>query len=146
MELFQTRDFSAFFSDTFSFLTKNGKHFVKNYIIINGVLLILSLLTFIPLLSIFIDFSSFELKATEGFEYTLTENLGLIILCFGLIILVAMFNYIITYSFTPIYLKLYEEHNGTNFTTSTIIDRIKLIFPKGLKALLGFIIDRKSVV
>jgi len=41
MQLYKSRDFSAFFQDTFAFLKQNGKHYFKHYFIVNGIFLMI---------------------------------------------------------------------------------------------------------
>lgn len=142
MELFKTRDFGALFSDTFSFFGENWKHFLKNYVIINGTILIISILSFIPLLTLFIDFSTFELQGNgdikDIFLDTVTSGMFFAYLIFTFVI--GFMCSAVTYSFTPLYLKLYQERGGTNFSTSELIDSLKIHFPKAIKYLIGFII------
>ena len=41
MQLYKSRDFSAFFQDTFTFLKQNGKHYFKHFFIVNGIFLLI---------------------------------------------------------------------------------------------------------
>jgi len=142
MNLYKTRDFSAFLSDTIEFFKKHGAHFLKNYILINGVLLVISLLAFLPILNLFIDFNSFELRGDGNIKSLFLDNLnsGVFFIYFALLFIASMFTNSISYSFTPIYLKLYQEKNGTNFTSSDIISSLKDYFPKIIKYIIGMII------
>jgi len=139
MNLYKTRDFSAFFSDTIDFFKKHGAHFLKNYIAINGVLLAISLLAFIPILNLFIDFNSFELRGDGNIKslFLGSLNSGVLIIYFALLFIASIFINSISYSFTPIYLKLYQEKNGSNFSTSDIINSLKNHFPKIIKYIIG---------
>jgi len=142
MNLLQTRDFNAFFNDTIEFFKKSGGHFLKNYILINGVLLLISILAFLPLLSLFIDFNSFEIKGSENIKelFTNSLNTGMFWSYLSILFLTSTVINGISYSFTPIYLKLYQEKKGINFSSSEIITSLKSHFPKIIKYIIGIII------
>lgn len=142
MNLYKTRDFSAFFSDTITFLKKDGTHFLKNYVLINGVLLVISLLAFLPILNLFIDFNSFEIRGDGNIKNLFLDNLnsGILLIYFAILFVASMLINSISYSFTPIYLKLYQEKNGSNFSSSDIINSLKNHFPKILKYIIGMIV------
>lgn len=102
MQLLQRRTFSEFFSDTFKFLTENGKHFFLNYFIINGVFLIISLVK-----SYFTGTGSVFPFFVEGLY----------------ILFIIMFS-IVNWSFVTIYLILYNE-KGLDFNYQDIIQSFK---------------------
>jgi len=132
MELFKSRDFSSFFSDTFDFIKFNGKHFFKNYLTINGVFLLI-LMTFMYFFLKFymsIVTSSLYGGGTSEFE-TFIDNYGpiaIVVLIFFFFF--AIFAGLISYSFTPIYFKLYEENGGANFGSKELIASYKAKFGK----------------
>lgn len=142
MNLYKTRDFSAFFSDTIEFFKKHGAHFLKNYILINGVLLLISLLAFLPILNLFVDFNSFELRGDGNIKNLFLDNLnsGVFFIYFGLLFISSIFINSISNSFTPIYLKLFQEKNGSNFSVSDIVNSLKDHFPKIIKYIIGMTI------
>lgn len=142
MNLYKTRDFSAFFSDTIAFFKKHGAHFLKNYILINGMLLLISILAFIPVLNLFIDFNSFEIRGDGNIQNLFLDSLnsGVFFIYFAILFIVGTFINSISYSFTPIYLKLYQEKKGTDFNSSDIINSLKNLFPKMLKYTIGVLI------
>lgn len=131
MQLYKSRDFGAYFSDTFSFLKKFGRHFYKNFLVVNGVfILLLMVLTYF-----FFKFYTEFIRATLNnpndstfIDSYLNDNglaFGLLGLAF---LLVAIFMGVITYSFTPIYIGLVERNSGSNFDTSEIIKAIRANF------------------
>lgn len=144
MQLYKSRDFSAFFSDTFTFLKENGKHYFKHYFIINGsFLLILAALGY-AFSSYFLEdmFGSIgSLNTTNNFDTLINENpimfIGLIL---AFIVIVFLFS-IISYAYAPIYFKLYEKNNSSNFNTTDIIDYYKANTGKLLIfVILGFLL------
>lgn len=126
MQLYKSRTFGEFFSDTFTFMKRNGKHFFKHYFVINGAVL----LTFIALLFIafyfFGDFLGFGGVRASGvdFDNFANENASMFVVIFGLLIVVGLIMGGLNYTFTPIYLKLYAE-NGKEFGTANIIGMYK---------------------
>ncbi len=130
MELFKSRDFSTFFSDTFDFIKFNGKHFLKHYLIINGIFLMV-LMTFMYFFSKFyanLLTSSLYGGGQSEFE-TFIDNYGPIaIVLVVFFFFFAVFAGIVSYSFTPIYFRLYEENNGPNFTAKEILSSYKSKF------------------
>ncbi|NER16069.1 hypothetical protein [Spongiivirga citrea] len=132
MELFKSRDFSSFFSDTFDFVKFNGKHFFKHYLIINGIFLMV-LMTFMYFFSKFyanLLTSSLYGGGQSEFE-TFIDNYGPIaIVLVILFFFFAIFAGLVSYSFTPIYFRLYEENSGPNFSTKEILASFKSKFGK----------------
>ncbi len=136
MQLYKSRDFSAFFQDTFSFLRQNGKHLYKNFFIINGIFIII-LMVFSYFFSQFytkIVFSGISDNNLNGIDAYMNNNSGTVIAFCIAFFLVAILSATISYAFVPIYLKLYSQ-NGNTFTTKAIIERYKV----DLKKLLIFI-------
>ncbi|ETN96522.1 hypothetical protein SAMN04487906_2908 [Zhouia amylolytica] len=126
MELYKSRTFGDFFSDTFAFLKQNGKHFFKQYFIINGVFI----LAFIAVLFMgfyffgdFLGLSGVQASSVD-FENFANENAGVFILLISLLIIIVTIISVVNYTFTPFYLKLYEA-NGKNFSTKDIIATYK---------------------
>ncbi|MFP2996015.1 hypothetical protein ABN763_08890 [Spongiivirga sp. MCCC 1A20706] len=132
MELFKSRDFSSFFSDTFDFVKFNGKHFFKNYLIINGIFLLI-LMTFAYFFSKF--YANLMTSTIYGGGQSEVENFidnygpTAIVLLFVFIIF-AIIAAVVNYSFTPIYFKLYEENGGTSFTSKEVFNKLKANFGK----------------
>lgn len=128
MQLYKSRGFSDFFQDTFSFLKLNGKHFFKHYFITNGIFLILLLVIgyfFTQFYSDFI-FSGLSNQQNPGaLDGYMNENLPMFIILVILFCIVGLISGIISYSYTPIYLQLYNTHGSKNFETKTIITSYK---------------------
>ena len=128
MQLYKIRDFSGFFSDTIEFIKQNGVHFFKHFIAINGFLiLVLGALTYVFTSFFLQDFmTGFSAEnGGEKLDAILNNNLPLFIGLFLAIIACWLLFMLISYSFTPLYFKLYEKHNGTNFTSKDLINSYK---------------------
>lgn len=129
MELYKSRGFSEFFQDTFSFLKQNGKHFFASYFIVNGVFLLLLAIIGYFFTKFYTEFLFSGLlegnnNATILDQY-MNENLGLFLVILFIFIVVALISGVVSYAFPAIYLKLYAEKEGTNFSTKDIINSYK---------------------
>lgn len=127
MQLYKSRGFGEYFQDTFAFLKQNGKHFFKHFFIVNGIFLLI-------LIVMGYFFSKFYTEVMFGglvngnqnvFDDYMNENSGLFILLFLVFIIIGLFAGIISYSFVPIYLKLYTERDGKEFTATDLINAYK---------------------
>lgn len=140
--LFKKRNFSDYLNDTFSFFKKDGKHFLKNYFVINGIFLLL-LTVFIYFLSkIYFEaiFSSID-NTNPGYNFTeklFNENLGLFIGSLVGFVILSLFLTLLNFAYPVVYLQQYDENGGSNFTTKQIIGRLK---SKAGKIVLYFIIS-----
>ncbi len=128
MELYKRRTFGEYFQDTFEFVRQNGKHFFKNYFIVNGVFILIIMSFMYLILQFYKDIlmSSFNQDLDVNLvENYLNENGGLFILLFFAFLIVAMIAGVINYAYTPIYLNLYEKYKGNNFSTKIIFNALK---------------------
>lgn len=140
--LFKKRNFNDYLNDTFSFFKKDGKHFLKNYFVINGIFLLL-LVVFIYFLSkIYFEaiFSTLD-NTNPGYNFVddlFNENLGLFIASLIGFILLSLFLTLLNFAYPVIYLEQYNKNLGTSFGTKEIINGMK---SKIGKMLLFFIIS-----
>lgn len=137
MQLYKAREFGDLFSDAFKFLGKYGKHYFINYLIVNGLLTLILLFCMTPLIGVFFELPNFEAKGSGDFKYIFEENLPIILGCFAFLFVIGLLISAITYSFTPIYFKLFEEKGGANFKTSELVDALKNNYFKSLKGMIG---------
>tara|TARA_R110002012_G_scaffold320479_2_gene544207 strand:+ start:557 stop:1504 length:948 start_codon:yes stop_codon:yes gene_type:complete len=144
MQLYKQRDFSSFFSDTFEFIRLNGKHFFKYFFIINGFfVLILAALSYV-FSQLFLN--DLLLSANLGGFSTATDtiingNPVLFILLLVSMVIVGLFFAVLSYAYTPIYFRLYEKTETTNFSTREIVNAFKSNAGKILLYLiLGFLL------
>ena len=143
-ELYKKRDLSANFSDTTAFFKTFGKHYFKNYLVINGMFLMILvvLIYFISKVYMEVLFSGINLRNENNSNYLMdyfNNNMALIaggfIITFLLIVILSMLNI----SFPVIYLKLVEKTNGNAFSTQEIISGLKANIGKMIVFFLGSI-------
>ncbi len=128
MQLYKSRGFSEYFSDTFLFVKKNGKHFFKNYFTIAGIpIVILMVLSyfFMKFYTEFLQNNILNSANTNLFENYINENGVLFIIIAIIFFIIALIIGVLNFSYTPIYLNLYEEYDGNNFGTKEIINSYK---------------------
>lgn len=127
MQLYKTRGFGDFFQDTFTFIKSNGKHFFKHYLIINGFFLIIMMVMmyFFTKFYTSVIFGGLLGNGSTVIDDYMNENLSLFIVLVIVFIVVALVAGIISFSFVPLYLKLYAERDGQNFGTSELVDAYK---------------------
>ncbi|MCL5129719.1 MULTISPECIES: hypothetical protein [unclassified Algibacter] len=128
MELYRSRGFSEFFQDTFSFIKQNGKHFFREYFIVNGIfLLVLAVLGyfFTKFYTDFIFGNILNNKSTTALDDYMNDNFVLFLAILAIFLIVAMVAGIVSYAFPFIYLKLYNHKGGTNFETRDILRSYK---------------------
>lgn len=127
MQLYKTRDFGEFFQDTFTFIKANGKHFLKNYLIINGIFLIIMMVMmyFFTKFYTSVIFGGLMGNNPTVIDDYMNDNFGLFIVFAITFVVVALVAGVISFSFVPLYLKLYSERDGQNFGTSELVAAYK---------------------
>ena len=139
-ELYKKRDLSANFSDTIAFFKTFGKHYFKNYFIINGIFLmvLVVLIYFISKIYMEVLFSGIS-NAQNNPNYLMAyfnNNMALIVggfvITFLLIVILSMLNI----SYPIIYLKLVEK-NDNAFSMQEISSGLKNNIGKMIVFLLG---------
>lgn len=127
--LFKKRNFSDMLGDTFSFFKLEGKHFFKNYFIVNGIFLLLLIALSYFLFQVYFEALTSEIySGNTNYSFAdelLNENLPLIVgsaIFFGILML---FITLLNFAYPVIYLKLYEKNNGNNFQISAIANELK---------------------
>lgn len=127
--LFKKRNFSDMLGDTFSFFKLEGKHFFKNYFIVNGIFLLLLITLSYFLFQVYFEaLTSGKYSGNTNYSFAdelLNENLPLIVasaIFFGILML---FITLLNFAYPVIYLKLYEKNNGNSFQISEIVKELK---------------------
>ena len=126
--LFKQRNFSDFFSDTIAFLKENGKDFFKNYIIINGVFLMILMVMIYFITKVY--FESFlggmnNPDQASMLSDLMQENAVLLViisLIFGIIIILIS---MLSYAYPIVYMDLYEINQGKKIELQQIIQALK---------------------
>lgn len=141
MQFYKKRDFGEFISDSLLFFKLYGKNYFRNFLIINGgLLLALLVLVVVGYGEIWTQFFS-EVLDGGNFYFSdyFRENelmLGLVTLMVGVILLLLS---LLMYAFPVLYLKRLSETNNANITTNEMIDDIKSKTGRLLIFLLGLI-------
>ncbi|WP_040279797.1 hypothetical protein [Psychroserpens damuponensis] len=127
MQLYKSRGFGEYFQDTFAFLKQNGKHLFKHFFVINGIFLLILVVIGYFFSKFYTDvlFGGIMNGSTSAIDDYLNQNSGLFIFLIFVFIIVGLVAAVISYSFIPIYLKLYHQHDGKNFTATDIINAYK---------------------
>lgn len=138
IQFYKKRDFGTFISDSFNFFKLYGKNYFKNYILINGLLLILMVTVFIfGYKELFSQIFGSNLGGdTYYFERYFSENSGMLIGVGVLTFLLFMMLAIINYLYPVFYLK--RIANGAkNIKTDEILGDFKENVGKIAKLCLG---------
>ncbi|MFV0471656.1 MAG: hypothetical protein ACK5L7_06435 [Paludibacteraceae bacterium] len=136
--LYKKRDFGTYISDTSDFFKKFWKNYFKNFVVINGaMMLILCLIYYF----IFKDtFSSTFSGRGITPQFLYDENIGIFIVLISVAMLVAVVFSLFLIAFPIAYLQLIDKTDRDNFTSSEIFNQIKpllgRIFLFGLISLL----------
>ena len=111
MQFYKKRDFGTFISDSFTFFKLYGKNYFKNYILLNGLLMILMVTVFV--LGYKELFSQLFGSNLNGESYYLQQyfdnNVGMLIVVGILTFLLFLILMIVNYLFPVFYLKRLAE-------------------------------------
>lgn len=140
-QFYKKRDFGTLISDTFLFFKENGKNYFKNYILINGLLLIL--------LVVIIAFGYRELfgqifggnSAGQNyyFEAYFQENRFMLIFVSMIVFILFLAVSMISYSYPILYLKRLSETGNKNIKADEILSDLKNNVGRFFKLFLGLI-------
>ncbi|MCT3923765.1 hypothetical protein HZP94_11125 [Elizabethkingia anophelis] len=138
MQFYKKRDFGALVSDTLNFFKLYGKNYFKNYLTLNGGIIILLVVVIV------IGFGDFFKQAfgsnTNGeaylFQDYFQQNQGLLIGASVLSIILIILLSLISYSFPVLYMKRLAETGNSKVTMNEIIEDMK----KNLKKFFIFFI------
>lgn len=141
MQFYKKRDFSSLISDTFVFFKENGKNYFKNYILINGLLLIL--------LVVIVAFGYRELFGqifggnSNGqnyyFEAYFQENRFMLIFISLVVFVLFLAVSVISYSYPILYMKRLSETGNKNIKADEILSDLKNNLGRFFKFFLGLI-------
>lgn len=125
-QLFKKRNFNDLIGDTFIFFKLYGKHYFKNYLIINGGFLLVLLVLVFFVFKIFYEglFSGLNSNMPENqFEAFIMDNLVLFLGSGVLSVLLLLIITMISYLYPVVYLDLLSKTK--EFDTNDIIKRFK---------------------
>ena len=123
MQLYQKRSFGEYFSDTFKFIRLHGKHFYKNYLLINGIFILILMTLYYFFGKFYTDFLTASINPQGGgniVEEYINDHMWAVMGFFGLFFVVGIIAATVNYAFTPIYLNRFSENNTTDFNSNTI--------------------------
>lgn len=127
MQFYKKRDFGAFISDTFLFFKENGRNYFKNYLLINGLLLIL--LVFIFVFGYRELFSQMLGSNTGGqnyyFEAYFQQNSTMLILVSTIVFILFLAVAMVSYSYPILYMKRLSETGNKNIKADEILSDLK---------------------
>lgn len=137
MELYKSRDFGAYFQDTFGFIKRHGKHLFKNFFLVTGVFILVLMVLGYFFMNFYTEmvFGSIGQSNPNYIDNYLDENLGMFLVLFGSFLVLSLVFGLVMYAFPAIYLKLYAHHNGTSFGAQDIVD----VYKKNIMKLLIFL-------
>lgn len=126
IQFYKKRDFGTFISDSFNFFKLYGKNYFKNYILINGLLLILMVTVFIfGYKELFSQIFGSNLNGDSYyFERYFSENAGMLIGVGILTFLLFMILAVINYLYPVFYLKRIAG-GANNIKTDEILGDFK---------------------
>jgi hypothetical protein len=127
--LFKKRNFSELLNDSFAFFRQNGKHYFKNYFLINGgfLLILMALLYFIFKVYFELLFSGIGASGQNftAIEQYFDDHTGIVVVSAVAFILLAIAISLLHYAFPVVYLQLYEKNEGTGFSTKDLLQQLK---------------------
>lgn len=127
MQFYKKRDFGNLIGDTFTFVKLYGRNFFRNYLLINGILLIALVAMFV------IGYRSIFGQILEGnmqgqsyyFESYFDEN-PVMLIAGALLFFIIFFGAImIMYSFPVLYMKRLSETGNRNITADLLLSDLK---------------------
>ena len=127
IQFYKKRDFGELISDTFTFFKENGKNYFKNYILINGLLLILMVVIFVVgYRELFSQmFSSNSNGQNFYFQTYFQENQAMLILVGVAVFILFLLSTIVSYSYPVLYMKRLSETGNPNIKADELLSDIK---------------------
>jgi hypothetical protein len=141
MQLNKKRDFGELISDTFNFFKENGKNYFKNFIQLNGILVILLVALYVVgYKSIFAQiFESNTDGSSYYFEEYFQENAAFFFLFAIAFLLVFFIAIMMVYTFPVLYLKRYNESSNKNIQLNDILADMKSNFGRFILFCIGLV-------
>lgn len=126
MQFYKKRDFGTFITDSFTFFKLYGKNYFKNFLLLNGLLLILMLVVIVfgykEFLGVF--FGSNMAGQSYYFEQFLNDNVGMLIITGILLFVLSSALMIVNFLFPVFYMKRVAE-GQTNIKADDILSDFK---------------------
>ncbi|MCF2221774.1 DUF4013 domain-containing protein [Chryseobacterium sp. PS-8] len=138
MQFYKKRDFGSFITDTFAFFKLYGKNYFKNFILLNGLLLILTVVVMVVGFREFFGaiFGSNMSGQSYYFEQYFQDNLGLIIIA-GLVLFVLSTALMTVNLLFPVFYMRRAAEGQKEIKTDDIISDFKVNSKKVFIAYFG---------
>ncbi len=149
MQIYKKRQFGELISDTFNFFKEYGKNYFKNYLMTNGLIIILLVVVMVfAFKDIFpmLFNSNMQGDNTYLFEQYFTENMGSLIVSGVLIFLILLMFSLVNYAFPVLYLKRLAETGNKEITTDEMVSDIKKNVGKFFKFFLWSLITLLPII
>lgn len=121
-QLYKKRNFNAYINDSIQFFKLFGKNYFKNYITINGaLLLVLSALFYFT----FRDFFGNMMQPDVANDWFFSDNnIFLVVVLFSIFFLVSIASSVLSIGQPIVYVKMFEKTGRNDFTASEILQEI----------------------
>lgn len=141
MQFYKKREFGAFISDSFNFFKLYGKNYFKNYILINGLLLILAIAVIIfGFREIFGQLVGSNISGESYyFERYFSDNAGMLIVAGLLVFVLLTLLGIVNYLYPVFYMKRIAE-GAQKVKTDEILGDFKTNAGRIFKMCLGMLL------
>jgi len=138
---YKKRDFGTFITDSFAFFKSNGKNYFKNFILINGMVLILLVLVMYFGFKEFIGqfFSGNMSGQSYYFERYFEDNLGLTIVTGLIIMVIYSFLMMLNFLYPVFYIRRMAE-GQKQVSVEDIISDLKTHSKKLIKLYFGLVL------
>lgn len=149
MQIYKKRLFGELISDTFNFFKEHGKNYFKNYLLINGLIIILLVVVIVfAFKDIFpmLFNSNMQGNNTYLFEQYFAENMGSLIVSGVLMFLIILMLSLVNYTFPVLYLKRLAESGNKEITTDEMVSDIKKNIGKFFKFFLWSLITLLPII
>ncbi len=141
MQFYKIRDFSSLITDTFGFFKNHGRNYFRNWILLNGPLLILLVVLFI--IGYRELFSQIAGATGDGNSFLLQEYFleNQLVLSLSLVAVFVIFlaASIISYTFPVFYMKRLSETGNAAINADEILNDIRTNIPRFILFFLGML-------
>ncbi|GGP02870.1 hypothetical protein GCM10010992_09000 [Cloacibacterium rupense] len=149
MQIYKKRQFGELISDTFNFFKEHGKNYFKNYLMINGLIIILLVVVIVfAFKDVFPMLFNSNMQGSSSylFEQYFTENMGSLIVLGVLMFLIILMLSLVNYTFPVLYLKRLAETGNKDITTDEMVSDIKKNVGKFFKFFLWSLITLLPII
>lgn len=130
-QLYKDRTFGDYISDTIDFFKKFGKHYFKNYFIVNGIFLMILVVLIYFFTKIYMEFfQSTVISRGQNPNYIseyFNNNLPVFFISFVVMMVLILVISMVNYALPSLYVELYETR-GLNFEAKDLIASLKQNF------------------